>query len=366
MLMTTARRTITATVAMGAALALLAPLAVASAVAGPNPNPGAFEVIATGLNNPRGVALGDHDTVYVAEAGLGAGNAIDGAVIGIGQTGSITRVKHAGSASPTVKRVVTGLWSTAGAQGLSIQTLGLDGIAVKGHHEIVGIMGKSNVAGTNLGSLVRIHGNKSRNLADVGAFDYAWTETYQNEAWASAPYSNPYAVALVGKKTYVVDAGANTVDEVLNNGTVRVIARLSDQGTRNAAPTCIAVGPDRALYVGEYKYGSSASVWRIDPKATNPDDLDTVLNVATVWATGFKTITGCAFDKQGTFYASQYAEGNIQTAAFADPTTGRTLIGVGELDKPQGIAVANDGTIYVADRGDSQLAGQGRLVRIRR
>jgi len=39
---------------------------------------------------------------------------------------------------------------------------------------------------------------------------------------------------------------------------------------------------------------------------------------------------------------------------------------VGELDQPQGIAVANDGTIYVADRGDSQLAGQGRLVRIRR
>ena len=50
------------------------------------------QVIASSLNNPRGISLGSGNTLYVAEAGLGSGNAATGVVAGIGATGSITAI----------------------------------------------------------------------------------------------------------------------------------------------------------------------------------------------------------------------------------------------------------------------------------
>jgi sugar lactone lactonase YvrE len=109
----------------------------------------------------------------------------------------------------------------------------------------------------------------------------------------------------------------------------------------------------------------TATVYRVDPKATNPNVLNTVLNVATVWATGFSTITGCTFDNHGNFYAAEMFAGVVVEAPFANPSTGRSLIGKGQLALPNGVAVDNNGAVYVSNMSDNTTAGAGSVIRFR-
>ena len=63
----------------------------------------------------------------------------------------------------------------------------------------------------------------------------------------------------------------------------------------------------------------------MDPVATDPNDLATVLSVAKPWATGLWPINGCTFGADGTFYASQlitssgFSGGDVVKIPFASP-----------------------------------------------
>src|SRR5262249_42175158 len=74
---------------------------------------GQVTTVATGLNNPRGLAFGPGGRLYVGEAGLGAGNGTGGAAAGLGFTGSVGEIRDLSSANPTYERIITGLASTA-------------------------------------------------------------------------------------------------------------------------------------------------------------------------------------------------------------------------------------------------------------
>ena len=65
-----------------------------------------IEVVADGLDNPRGVMIADDGSVYVAEAGVGGETCLgEGEEAGCyGPTGAITRVSADG-----VERVIEGL-----------------------------------------------------------------------------------------------------------------------------------------------------------------------------------------------------------------------------------------------------------------
>ena len=49
-------------------------------------------------------------------------------------------------------------------------------------------------------------------------------------------------LALPGRE-YVVDAGSNTLDVVLADGTAQVLAYFPNNSTSAATPTCVAMGP---------------------------------------------------------------------------------------------------------------------------
>src|SRR5882724_3663666 len=99
--------------------------------------------IASGLNNPRHLAFAPNGTLYVAEAGLGAGDGHGGFAVGVGFTGSITEIRGVGAAQPTVRRIVTGLVSIGDTENGFPEALGPDGLSIHGTGNIYVTLGES-------------------------------------------------------------------------------------------------------------------------------------------------------------------------------------------------------------------------------
>jgi len=376
--------------------------------------------VGTGLNNPRGLSFGPNGVLYVGEAGLGAGNGAGGVGAGIGRTGSVGEITGLWTANPTsFKRIVTGLASFADPGGV----VGPDGVSTLGNGDIQIIMAESTpgvladdpnadpAIAAQFGRLLRAsQSGQWKVVADVGGFDYAFTDQNKDQPWAPAgqfPDANPYAVLSLPSRQYVVDAGANTVDEVRGNGLVRIIAYVPNPlfpatpggppviPISDAVPTCVAQGADGFLYVGTLPFGATfarfsdptnaqghafwaglppqAKVYRINPNRT-----DIFLTEADVWASGLDPITGCGFSN-GAFYvtefftqASGFTSGAVVRLAInPDGSAGaRTYLGVGALHEPNGFAAGVDGSIYVSNNSTSPGVAQtpgapvGEVVRV--
>src|SRR5690242_12147016 len=99
---------------------VVAPTAGAQTRAHHTPSSG-FKVIASHLNNPRGLAWGPGGAIFLAEAGRGGKTCLKGGPEGetcIGLTGSFDLVGKGG-----VKRLATGLISASGTGGVAAEGL---------------------------------------------------------------------------------------------------------------------------------------------------------------------------------------------------------------------------------------------------
>src|SRR3954451_5654571 len=110
------RRAVLATMA-GAALATGVLVTSPASAAEPAIPPSPFPVVASGLNNPRGIAIDSAGNIYVAEAGRGGhGRCLTDPESGdkecVGFSGAITKIS-----SGRQSRIVAGLPSIAGADG---------------------------------------------------------------------------------------------------------------------------------------------------------------------------------------------------------------------------------------------------------
>jgi len=379
-------------VAVLAVLAVGAPVsAQAAGAAGASPPKPGFTVVANNLANPRGLSFsgrsgfGDSSEVlYVAEAGLGGGTARTGVQVGTGQTGRVVAVHDADAAHPQFTLVTSNLWSetTSGPHGF--ETVGPAGISVLNADAIYVAMSENFVPGLGpqpqQGRLLRLtHGGRIRSVADVATASLQWESIPSHKALnRDFPDTNPYGVTTVGHEIFVVDAAANTVDEIGPHGTVRVLAYLPNTPRSDAVPTCITKGPDGALYVGTLAIAAgpgAAKVYRIDPETTAP-----VTHAATVWASGLSTINGCAFSPDGKyFYASEFLAletlkgpptgpppSAVVKIPFNHPTQ-HTYLGLGVLHFAGGVAVDTEGSVYVSN-WSNQPAGKpiGQILRFDR
>lgn len=348
-----------------AGLVLLSSLILPAGAAAADPT---YRVVEDGLYSPRGLSFGSDGALYAAEAGDAT------------HSGAILKIRHPMLRHPRVRTVIGGL-ASAGAQG---EFLGIDGISVVGHGEdrvIYGIMGASPQATGNdaFGALIKVNNEgHARTIANVGSFMYNWTADHSS-LWQEFPDTNPYGVLAVDGHVYVADAGANTLNEVHRNGTIDVLAYFPNTALRDAIPTCIARGPDEALYIGTLALvdsavlGPSAKVYRVDPKTVNL--ADPTATPMTEWATGLWPINGCAFGRNHTFYASQLFTNpaHDMNAVFADPQsdvvaipwnspgTHRFLTG-GQLAFTGGVAVSRSGVVFVTNH--TAFVPDGQIVRL--
>lgn len=348
---------------LGAALLLLGAAPAAGSVpALAATGSGTVRTIAAGLDNPRSLAFGPDGHLYVTEAGHGGTDCPAGAMspegqpVCFGATGSLSRLSMG-----TVTRIATGFASVANPQGVGAE--GLAGLTrAAGNWQVVMDLAPQLVtpgltpADTRLaldqfGRLIAVtDGGRFGALANPGGADYTWSTTHHSYAPKDFPDANPFAVLYDGPRTWVLDAATNTLVAV-EGAKVTPRAFFRNPPVGDAVPTCLAKGPDGALYVGELTAAmnkpGSARIWRVWPNH-NP----------VVWRTGFSNVSGCGFDRQGNFYAVE-----LQTTAFNPGPTGdgrgavikvapngtRTTLGYGKLFFPQGFAVGSDGGIFVAN-----------------
>ncbi|MGN6243049.1 MAG: ScyD/ScyE family protein [Motilibacteraceae bacterium] len=352
--------------------------AVPVASAGASDGGWTLRTVVSGLNAPRGVAIDSAGAVYVSEAGYpGKGS------MGVTRTGGVGKyVWRDGRLHRTWRTSFTSVYASEG--GGPPDALGPSGMSALGR-DVKMIMGLSQ-AGVRaeahrtvpqVGHLYRFDTRTGRAVAvsDVGDQQYAWTAQHKY-LWNEFPDSNPYGVLVARDRhgrqhTYVVDAGANTVSEVLANGRTRIISYIPNEtppGTRDAVPTCVAQGPDGKLYVGALDLlvnlqtgGGKSNVWRVDPSSRD------WRHNATKWATGLTTISSCAFDRQGNLWLTEMFKdngtgkqpGDVARIPFAHPTQ-VTRFGGGLLPFPGAVTVSTHGAVYVTT-GATLGKGQGKL-----
>jgi hypothetical protein len=338
---------------------LAAFLAVAPAIASEP-----FAVVLDGLQSPRGLAFGPGGRLYVAQAGNG------------GNTGKISVIRYPWLAHPQTSDLVTGLPSYGDdpANGFD----GVGGVSAIGDGTLYAIMEAPIPPAPRFapaGHLLKVSpAGKLRDVVNVEAFDYAWFQDHPELAFPSDhPDANPYGVLALSTAIYVVDSATNTLDLVRPDRSIQILAYFPDNAIADATPTCIAQGPDGALYIGTLALvdslvlGPSAIVYRVDPRAADPADFDNVLNLATAWATGLWPINGCAFGPDGSFYASElitsgdFSGGDVVKIPFATPDVHISLTGE-TLTFPAGVAVGPDANVYVSN--GTAFVPQGQVVRL--
>ncbi len=325
----------------------------------------AVQVIASGLNNPRGVAVAPDGSVFVAQAGA-AGKRCQGKGDNetcLGFTGSIDRI--AGG-----KRERYGAGFASGGSRDGSFAVGVDGVTVAPDGTVYGI---ETTEGPNpamlgpqfaaqAGHVLRVdHGSKTPIGDSVGAYEF------KNNPASDNRDSDPYGIAWSPIGFAVTDAAGNDLLLVNPSGRVTTLATFLGQKfgphAVQSVPTTV-VWHDGAFYVGELGGGGTpngkARIWKVVPGQK-----------ATVYTTGFTTISGLAFGPDGSLYVTELAKAGLGAAESGklggalirvSPDGQRTELAAGRLTAPAGVAVGADGTVYVANL--SVFASKGQLLAI--
>jgi glucose/arabinose dehydrogenase len=340
-------------------------------------------VLATGLNDPRGLVFGPDGALYIAEAGTGGTTS----TVGTCKQGLPPLGPYTGGPNATISKLDSGGKVTTLAKGLP------SFVALQGD-----IIGVADVAFLN-GKLYALiagggcsHGNSDlpNGIVKVDLQSGKWTyitdlSLFYMEHPAAYPDNGdfepdgvPYSMIAHDGRLFAVEPNHGTITATTSDGATSKIIDISfSEG--HIVPTSIAANNDN-LYVGNLGQFPIASQWeRITTLSRDLGFVDTTPGLATKPAdvnkfriagsrAGFTTVVSVKFGPDGLLYALELsdtpgglpnqgdgkvvrlnADGCIQTVV-----TGLTL--------PGGMAFGPDNALYVSNAGDKG-PGMGEILR---
>ena len=364
--------------AMAALMILSVAFAAPAAAHGSKPH---VKVLASGLDNPRGISVDGKGRVLVAVAGKGGTG-------GFGLTGQILRIT-----GHTVRVYSDGLPSVISPEG---EVSGPVNVAFGANGKAIAVVGggPQNVD-PGFDTVMRITKSSQTVIANVQAFRNAHPDATDLDQPPNPTDSNAYGLAVLkhGRKL-VTDAAGNDLLLVKADGSIRTVAKFPNEVISTsqvgdptlppmlpaeAVPTSVAVGPDGYWYVGELKgfpfTPGELRIWRVAPWAKGVTcDPNVKKRSCSLYADGFTSIIDLQFGKRGDLYVLEIAKKGVLNLFVpgGDPTGAlwrvhhgkKHEIAKGLLTAPGGLAVTRDGTIYVTNK--STTVGGGEVLRIRR
>ena len=384
--------------------ALMGAAALVVAAALPATAQPATEVVAEGLHAPRGIAIAADGSLLVAEAGQYGDVCPDGeAGFCFGPTGSVATVRDG-----VVERIIEGLTSA----GAGPEVVGPSDVAFKpdGSFYLVTSGGgdpAERPEGDLSGYLLDASADGTlQPVADVWGYEAIGDP--DAEFSGGILDANPHSLAITDGGVVLADAGANALYAIDETGEISVVAvfpprehqfpaelmaamgpppetdgEMAPEGEAMAegeapaegeemageappeggmipvpvesVPTTVVVGPDGAYYVGELTGGpfpvGGSVVWRVVP-GEEP----------TEYGTGLTNVMDIGFGPDGTLYVAEIVHEGLMPVFMGEdvPPMGAVLsippgggeaelLATGEeLMALGGMAVADDGTIYVS------------------
>jgi hypothetical protein len=341
--------------ALAGSLALVAALAAPAFAQDPT-----IEVVAEGLDTPRGIDIASDGSLWVAAAGANGDTCMDDGFC-YGPTGAILHITDG-----DVQKVIEGLPSA----GSEMEVGGVSDVALIDDENFYFIMNLGTDPGDRVGMPPELatagwlmHGSSDGTVepvADISAFES--TDDPDAEFTGGQPDSNPFSVAVGDGGVAVADAGGNDLLLVDDSGTVSLAALFpptmhefskallaqmgpppegeggppaesaapaaSDVPAESAAPaegeemaseapadgaggdsdmvsipvqavpTSVVVGPDGAYYVGQLTGGPFPIGGASVFRVVPGED-------PTVYATGFTNIIDLGFASDGTLYVAE-------------------------------------------------------------
>jgi hypothetical protein len=348
-------------IVLGAA-ALGLSIAPSAAATGPT-----VHILASGLNNPRGIAVSSSGRVLVAEAG----------------SGKVLAIR-----SGLVRTVAWGLPTLTSPEG---ETTGVVNVAVRDGRVSIAIGGGPQTIDRRFDTVRRLKDDGTRLVANIQRYRNAHPDTTDLDQPPNPTDSNAYGLAAISRgRLLVTDAAGNELDLIGSDGRVRRVAKFPNAvvSTSHLPPgvlppgltelpaesvtTAVAVGPDGWWYVSELKgfpFTPGASrIWRISPSARNVVCNPTATHgPCTVFADGLTSVTGLDFGPDGSMYVVEIVKAGVFNLFSGGDITGalikikngvRTELIPGELHAPGDVAVGLDGTVYVTDLSVSPDGGR--------
>jgi sugar lactone lactonase YvrE len=319
-----------------------------------------IDQVADGFAGPLGLAIGADGTVYVAQAFLG----------------TLTTIHRDGDRTDLVtgEPVAGGVEARGRGQVVYTTRVGEPGVPPS---EASLMRVTPNGKTRQLASLLHYEAAENPDAANFYGFvdldpacaaevDAAFGGQVPTTPYPGQVDSNPYAVAFDRGGYVVADAGGNDIVRVHANGRVSTVAVLPPIDTilgpevlefgapecvvgaayrAEPVPTDVEVGPDGNYYVsslpGFPEAPGTGSVFRV----TRSGSVEMV-------ATGFSGAVDLAVADDGTIYVAELFGGQISQIVDGDVSV---LV---EVSEPAAVEVAADGTLYAT----IDAFGNGRVV----
>jgi hypothetical protein len=325
-------------------------------------------IVASGLNNPRGLTFGPDGQIYIAEGGLNTNT--------LSTVGECPQVPapvgpYTGGYTSRISKIdpATGVRTTVAGGLPSSQTNPLTGSLVSGVADVqfIGntLYGLEAGAGCSHGlmgtdnTVFRVNADGSvTTVADLSVF------------LKNNPVANPnpedfepdgtwFSMVAVRGDLYAVEPNHGELDKITPDGQIsRVIDISASQG--HVVPTAVAYHGN--FYIGNLgTFGHEhqpENIYKVTPSG----------QIKTV-ATGLSEVLGVAFDARARMYVLESSTGGVAPnpgtgdVVRFDPNGTRTVI-VDHLAVPTAITFGPDGALYISNLGFGAPPGMGQVLRV--